>query len=479
MRVLFVAAEAVPWAKTGGLADVVGALPPQLAALGIDVAVLLPKYRTVASEGLEVAGRLRMPWRGQEVTCTVWGTQRPQSSVPVYFLDYPAYFDRTGIYGEGGQDYPDALERFSFLAWAALHLASVVGWHPDLIHVHDWHAALVPVFVQTTELAHKPKTVLTIHNLAYAGWFPPERWAALGLPTEVWELVRGDGWGSALLGGIRAADCVTTVSPSYAREVLQEDHPLAAALKAKADRFVGILNGIDPNVWDPRRDPYLAPPWRTYSPADLAGKQVNKRLIQQALGLIQGNAPLVVMISRLVEQKGVDLVVEGFDRLMALGVQLVVLGTGEARWEEAVAQAAQRYSGQAAVLLEYSEAWAHRLLAGADMLLMPSRFEPCGLTQLYALRYGTVPIVRATGGLKDTIRDCETFPNGNGFAFEAHAAEALLGAVGRAVRMYGYASERWAQVVRRGMGEDHSWTRSAQRYVDLYHRVANQGNVGS
>lgn len=469
MRVLLVAAEAAPWAKTGGLGDVVGALPRHLHRLGVEVALALPKYRGLAGKPRV---ELRFPWLGKTVRAPVGQSTLPDSSVPVYLVEYPPYFDRAGIYGEQGRDYPDNLARFAFFSQAAVHLGSALGWPPHILHAHDWHTALVPVMAKIISLP--VKTVLTVHNMAYAGWFPPEDWEKLAFPPEVWELVRGDGWGCALLGGLRAADFVTTVSPSYAEEILGEDHVLAEALRARTGTFAGILNGVDCTTWDPAQDGYLAEPWRKYTPGDVEAKRWNKRLLQRELGLVEEEGPLVGMVARLVEQKGVELVVEAFDRLMALGIELVILGTGEPRFESALQEAVLRHPGRATVLLVHSEAWAHRLIAGADVLLVPSRFEPCGLTQLYALRYGTVPIVRSTGGLKDTVRDCAGTTAGNGFVFAEYTSEALLEAVSRAVRMYRTDPGAWQRVVLRGAAEDHCWDRAARAYKELYHRLLGE-----
>lgn len=469
MRVLFVAAELAPLAKVGGLGDVISGLPQALARLEVDVRIAIPKYRGVPAAVFR--GAFPVVVGGMERTCGVFEGALPGTSVPVYFLGHDPYFDRPGIYGEGGTGYPDELERFAFLSRAALGLPGVVGWVPDLVHVHDWHTALVPVLLRTA--GSRIRSLLTVHNFAYQGAFPLERGRALGLDPEGWRLVvHGDGI-NLLAGGIRAADWVNTVSPSYARECLADAMGLEGELRAREEAFSGILNGIDTEVWDPARDPHL---WAPYSADDLAGKAENKRRLREALGLREERAPLVGMVGRLVEQKGLDLVMAAFERMMALGVQFVVLGEGERRYEDFLRGAEARYGGRVRALVEFSEKWAHRIEAGADLFLMPSRFEPCGLNQLYSLRYGTVPVVHATGGLRDTVVDCGPRAEvGNGFVFEAYTPEALLEALGRAVRLWRGDPVAWERLVRRGMAGDRSWNRPAREYLSLYERILARG----
>lgn len=462
MRVLFVSAEVAPFAKVGGLGDVAAALPRALAALGVDVAVATPKYRSVTGP-LTPVTEFPVPVGGQDRTCAVFRGALPGSEVPVYFLGHDPYFDRPGIYGEGNREYPDSLARFTFLSRAALALGPAVSWIPDVIHANDWHTALVPVYLRSGTVALPAQSVLTIHNLAYQGWFPASQAGVAGLNEAGRHLVaRGDQM-NLLQGGILAADRITTVSPSYAAEILDQGEGLEGHLRARRDDLVGILNGVDDLVWDPARDPHL---WAAYSAEDLAGKAENKRRLRAELGLADDGSPLVGMVSRLADQKGFDLVVEAFERMMALGIQLVVLGTGEPRYESFLRQAQERYPLRVRALVEFSEEWAHRIEAGSDIFLMPSRFEPCGLNQLYSLRYGTAPVVRATGGLKDTIH--EHVDTGNGFTFSEYTAEAMLAALGRAVRVWRHDPVAWQRLMRRGMREDHSWGRSAREYMAVY-----------
>ena len=465
MRVALVAAEVAPFAKSGGLGDVIGALPKALAALGLEVAVVAPRYLSVPADLPE---RARLSVRLGSATYTVRVLQGvlPKSAIPVYFLDQPDLFARPGIYGEGDQDYPDNLRRFAFLGKAAVEAVAALAWFPHVFHVHDWHSALLPLFLR--EAKSEAKTVLTIHNLAFQGWFPLAQWEELGLSPESLALAGTGEWRCALRAGILAADALTTVSPSYAQEILADGLGLDEALRARASVLFGILNGIDIEEWDPQSDPYL---WASYSGQDLGGKDLNREALVGELGLL-GEGPVVGMVGRLTEQKGLDLVIAGLSRMLSLGISLVVLGTGEARYAQALKEAEGRWPRQVRVLLEYSEAWAHRIIAGADFLLMPSRFEPCGLTQLYALRYGTIPIVRATGGLKDTVRDVST--GGNGFVFEEYTAEAMLAALSRAVQLWQEDPPSLRELRRRGMSEDHSWARSAREYLRVYAQVLSR-----
>ncbi|HEU67756.1 MAG TPA: glycogen synthase GlgA [Candidatus Acetothermia bacterium] len=471
MRVLFVAAELAPFAKVGGLADVAAGLPPALARLGLDVRVAIPKYRAIGERAQDFAsaGTFPVTMGGKDLTCSVSQGIIPASDVPIYFLGHDPYFDRRGIYGEQNEEYPDSLARFAFLSRAALGLGPALGWLPDVIHANDWHTALAPVYLRAGAVDLMSRSVLTIHNLAYQGWFPIDQAAAVGLNEAGRKLVASGRQLNLLRGGIQAADWITTVSPTYAEEILTRGEGLEDALQARRDSLTGILNGIDTSVWDPSTDPHL---WAPYSSTDLAGKVVNKRALQEALGLAPTAAPLLGMVSRLAEQKGFDLLLVAFERMMAFGIQFVLLGEGDARYASFFRDAEQRYPGRVRALIEFSEPWAHRIEAGADIFLMPSRFEPAGLNQLYSLRYGAVPVVHATGGLKDTIRECDpVHDRGNGFLFAEYTAEAMLEAVGRAIRLWRTDPEAWRKLVARGMAEDHSWNRPARQYCAVYERV--------
>ncbi len=470
MKVLMVGAEVAPLAKVGGLADVMAALPPALADLGVEVAVAMPCYRGVREQvDVRPAATIVVPVGEQEISCTVLETRLPGSEVPLYLLSNDPYFDRPQIYGEGGGDYPDSLERFTFLSRGALAVPEAVGWIPQVIHAHDWHTALIPLFVRAGAGPSGVRSMLTIHNLAHQGTFSLEQEGVTGLPGELREYIKQEDQLNLLQGGIKGSDMITTVSPTYAREILEQEGRLKEALRARAQDLFGVLNGIDQHTWDPEADPYL---WEPYSADDLSGKAVNKASLQRVMGLEDDpRRPVVGMVTRLAEQKGLDLVLEELDRLMGLGIQLVVLGTGEPRYEQGLQEAQARFPGQIAVFIGFSEPLAHRVEAGSDMFLMPSRFEPCGLNQLYSLRYGTVPVVRATGGLADTVREGQA---GNGFTFAEYRAEALAAALERAVEVYRSEQPRWNDIVQQGMRGDYSWRRSAEAYLKLYRRLARE-----
>lgn len=462
---VFVAAEVAPFAKAGGLGDVVGSLPKALSQLGINIAIFVPRYRDVPPSLPKICS-LKIEHEGELKEVQVLQGFLPRSQVPVYFVDFPPYYERAGIYGEGDRDYPDNLGRFAFLCKAAVITSAELQHTPDVFHVHDWHTALLPLYLRYHGL--EAKTVLTIHNLAFQGWFPREAWARLGLSPELLALAGQGEWLCALRAGLMSADALTTVSPSYAQEILVDGLGLDEVLRARAGDLVGILNGVDEEEWNPEKDGYL---WSTYSARNLRGKAVNRRKLCQVLDL-RGDGPVVAMVGRLTEQKGLDLLFAGLDQAMVLGINLVVLGTGEARYGQSLCQAEKRWPQRLRVILEFSETWAHRIIAGADFLLMPSRFEPCGLTQLYALRYGTVPIVRATGGLRDTVVDVDK--SGNGFVFEEYTAKAMIEALARAVRAWREKSRELLAIRRRGMAADYSWKTTAQHYVAVYERALNR-----
>ncbi len=477
LSILMIASEAVPYAKTGGLADVIGALPPALGRAGHQVTVAVPRYRGV--EAGSIRGRWRVEIGGQPLE-TAFFEHRPAPGVRVVLVDQPDLYQRAALYGTADADYPDNARRFAFLARAALEWVAREGRRLDVMHAHDWQTGLTPVYLRTRYARHPVlgglPSVFTIHNLAYQGLFSTEWSSALDLPPDVLGPDALEYWGqlSFLKAGIHFSDMVTTVSPTYAREILEPELGFGfdGILRARRAALVGVLNGIDTDLWNPRRDAFLPEP---FSAGRLEGKRVAKRALLERVGLSGGPAalprPLVGLVSRLVEQKGFDLLAELEAELPRLGATFVLLGTGEDRFERFWTGLAARHPDRVAIRIGFDEALAHLIEAGADMFLMPSKFEPCGLNQMYSLAYGTIPIVRATGGLNDTVRDHDARAGtGDGFTFREYSARALLATLRRALEVYGRPDE-WRRLQQRGMRADHSWDVSAREYVKVYERV--------
>lgn len=448
-----VGSEAVPYAKTGGLADVLGALPRALGRLGHAVDVVMPRYRG----------------------CPL-GIVDDAPGVRFVFADAPEHFDRDHLYGTAAQDYPDNAARFAFLAHAALAWAAGSGVRHDVVHAHDWQAGLVPM------LASIP-AVFTIHNLAYQGLFDPSWLPRIGLAPETMGVDVMEYWGkiSFLKGGITAARVITTVSPRYAAEIQTPEFGFGfdGILRQRSRDLVGILNGIDYDQWDPERDVHLPEP---FSASNLAGKRAAKRRVLKAYGIAVTpdslERPIVGMISRLVDQKGLDLLAALQHELAGLGATFLVLGSGDARYEEMWRSLAARHPEYIGARIGFDEALAHLIEGGADVFLMPSRFEPCGLNQMYSLRYGTVPVVRDVGGLHDTVRNYEERTGeGTGFVFGPATPEALAAALRRALSTYPR-TDVWARIQQTGMREDHSWDASARQYVEVYGQAIGRSMVG-
>jgi starch synthase len=475
MRILMVASEALPFAKTGGLADVLGSLPRALHRLGHEVDVVIPRYRGITA-GSRI-GRLSISVGGQVTDAEVFAAT--SDGVRTVFIDHPIYFDRDYLYGTGGHDYADNAERFAFLAHAALKWAAE-GPAYDVIHAHDWQAGLVPVLLRT-ELADHPwlgtaPVVFTIHNLAYQGIFDASWLPRLGLSWELMNVDALEYWGriSYLKGGIMFSRTITTVSPTYAREIQTPEYGFGfdGILRYRAADLVGILNGIDYDQWDPARDPNLAVP---YDASSLEQKRETKRVVRETYKLpIDEQAlgrPMVGMISRMVDQKGFDLLAALADDLPRLDASIVLLGTGERRYEDLWLGLATRYPERVGARIGFDEGLAHRIEGGADLFLMPSRFEPCGLNQMYSLRYGTVPLVRATGGLADTVVNFDAATGeGTGFTFVEYSPQALLGTLRWGLSIYEDRAQ-WRRIQQAGMRQDFSWDASARKYVKVYERA--------
>ena len=485
MRILLASSEVAPFAKTGGLADVAGALPKALHALGHDVRVILPKYRAVDAEKHRLRlllPRLPVPIAWTVENAAVW--EGGIGDVPVYFVEQDSYFDREGLYQVEGRDYPDNAERFAFFSRATLEASRALDFIPSVYHLNDWQTALVPAYLRTVlrndRALANAGMLFTVHNLGYQGLFRPAALAQADLPRELFTPSGMEFYGKAnfLKAGLLWSDLINTVSRKYSQEIQTEEFGcgLEGVLQARATDVHGILNGIDYEDWHPSHDRFLT---ARFSKDALAGKAACKADLQQAFGLpVQADVPLLAVISRLAEQKGIDLVAEALDALFALDTQLVLLGTGEPALHKAFEAAKVKHPARLGLKLGFDVALSHKIEAGADLFLMPSRYEPCGLNQMYSLVYGTIPVVRATGGLDDTIQrfDPKT-GQGNGFKFAAATTEALLAAVREAVLLYRQ-PKRWARLVQNAMAGDFSWERSARAYVALYEAIVKRRRGG-
>ncbi len=483
VSVLMVGSEAIPFSKTGGLADVLGALPLALGRLGHRVTLVIPKYRYTQAHGSSIS--IQVPLRGGGETTLI--EQPIAEGVRVVLVDRPELYDRASIYGMGS-DYPDNPRRFAFLCRAALEYAIQTNQPFDVLHAHDWQAGLAPVYLKTRYAGHpvigNMATVFTIHNLAYQGTFAPDWLGLLDLPPDVLSIDGLEFWGrlSFLKGGITYSQLITTVSPTYAKEIQTKENGAGfeGILSARADRLCGVLNGIDVEAWNPAKDPYLP---RPYDESSLEAKAASRAELLQVLGS-RTNAealkrPLVGVVSRLVDQKGFDLVAELAPTLASLGLSFSVIGTGDTRYEGMWRALAAKRPDLFAVRIGFDERTAHLIEAGADMFMMPSRFEPCGLNQMYSMRYGTVPVVRATGGLEDTVVDYNPRTgSGTGFKFSPYTATALLETLQRAREAFSNPNT-WKNLQLAGMRQDFSWDRSAREYVKLYERAMAEGRTES
>ena len=473
MKVLFAASECVPFVKTGGLADVVGALPKEILKNNVDVRVILPLYREIPKSWRDKMTHklyfyVNLGWRRQY--CGI--EELVYEGITFYFVDNEYYFGRPYVYGLGGDEY----ERYGFFCRACLNALPLLDFSPDIIHAHDWQSGMIPALLKI-QYAHLPfyahiRTMFTIHNLQYQGIFGiKDVQDVLGLGDGLWTSDNLECFGCAnfMKAGLVYADAITTVSPSYAEEITTAYYGerLDGLIRARRDSLYGVLNGIDMQRYDPSRDKSLA---AAYSPDDLAGKKKDKAALQRVLGLQERpDTPILAMVTRLVSHKGLDLVCETLDAFMGKDVQFVVLGKGDAKYETFFEYAKQRYGGRMAVYLGYSEQLAMQIYAGADLFLMPSKSEPCGLSQMIAMRYGAVPIVRETGGLKDTVKPYNQYTGeGNGFSFANYNAHEMKATVERAVNIYRYEPEVWTGLMRNAMSEDFSFARSAEEYARLY-----------
>ena len=460
LNVLFCASEVAPFAKTGGLADVAGSLPPALARHGAQILVTMPRYRGIHTADKKIADGVR-----------------------IHFIENEEYFNRAGLYGNDRGDYPDNLQRFSFFCHETLAYAKSAGFRPDIVHAHDWQTALLPVLLKTN-FANDPfyagaRSVLTIHNIAYQGHFSQKQFGNLGLDPSLFSVDGFEFYGKInfLKAGLLFTDHLTTVSPTYAEEIENKEFSfgLEGVIKKRRKSLTGILNGIDPALWDPAKDARLA---KMYGAANLEGKRACKEALQKRCGFEpDAGVPLFGMVTRLAEQKGLDLVAETCNEMVAKGAQLVLLGEGDAVYHTTFRNIAARHPKNVAAFLKFDAVLAHEVYAGSDFFLMPSYFEPCGLGQMISMRYGTLPIVRRVGGLADTVIDADLHPEkGNGFVFVEAQPEKLMGAVKRAMKAF-KDKARLDALRKTAMRTDFSWDKSAEKYAQLYRKLAAMKEV--
>ena len=477
MRIAFVASEGVPFSKTGGLADVVGALPLALASLGHQVSVYLPRYRqTKLVESAIVIPSITIPFDDKYRFASVVAGGS-QGAVKFYFIEYPEFFDREALYGTAAGDYPDNAERFALFSRAVLEASKILGT-PNVFHCHDWQSALVPVLLRTV-YAEDPAfrdvaTVFTIHNMGYQGLFPPEVLPLLMLPWDLFTMTKMEFFGQVnfLKGALTYADFITTVSKKYSQEIQTAEYGfgLEGVLRGRSSTVTGILNGVDYEEWSPQTDKFII---AHYSPQDLSGKAKCKQDLLAAFGITTADPklPVIGIVSRFAAQKGFDLISQIMDRLAREEMIVIALGAGDKTYEEMFLRLNKQFPNKIAVKVAYDNAIAHKIEAGSDMFLMPSRYEPCGLNQIYSLKYGTVPIVRATGGLDDTIEpwDART-GKGTGFKFTEYNGESLLLTIKQALHAYRDQTS-WQVLMRNGMNKDFSWNASAREYVKVYEKA--------
>lgn len=479
-KILFATSEVYPLIKTGGLADVAASLPRALLKLGQDVKILLPAYASVLEKAKSIGIKEVAQLDIEGYSISLKQTRLPGTKVIVWLVDVPEFFEREGnpYCGPDGNDWFDNHKRFYVFARVAELIAldqAGLNWQPTIVHCNDWQTGLIPALLSIHP--NHPATVFTIHNLAYRGLFSYQAFAELNLPAAFWHHERLEFYGqmSFIKGGLAFADFITTVSPSYANEIQSPEfgNGLDGLIRYRSDAVAGILNGIDTDEWNPGTDPHLT---CNYNRRTLGNKTKNKLALQEELGLtVSSEIPLLGFVGRLVDQKGVDLILEQINQLLTLNCQLVILGSGFAHYEKALKQIAEQYPEKIAVTLGYNESFAHRIEASSDIFLMPSIFEPCGLNQLYSLRYGTLPVVHAVGGLRDTVFE-QTLESesgkANGFVFHKASAGELLAAIQRAVSLF-QQKDRWKQLQLNAMSKDFSWDVSAKEYLAIYTKIVS------
>ncbi|MBU2591070.1 MAG: glycogen synthase GlgA [Nitrospinae bacterium] len=482
MKVVIASSEMRPFAKTGGLSDVVAGLSLAEARLGVDVLTIIPLYASVDRDRYCITdtGKFVDVTMGEMIRRGTIFEGISEEGLKSIFIGSDEYFDRESLYGSPRGDYKDNDERFSFFSLAILETLKLIGFTPDVIHLNDWQTALVPLYLKTSykddPFFKKTSTLFTIHNLAYQGLFPKPSLKKAGIGEGLFtsEGVEFYGQVNFIKGGLLLADILNTVSRRYSLEIQEQEFGagLEGLLKRRRDDLHGVVNGIDIDCWNPERDPLIP---QNYSISDISGKRDCKMALLAEFGFKGGRDwPLMGMVSRLIDQKGFDLLLKVMDRLMEIDVRLVILGSGEGKYEQALTALAEKYRDRLGVVIGFDDPLAHRIEAGADIFLMPSYYEPCGLNQMYSLRYGTVPIVRDVGGLSDTVEDYRLKGGGTGIKFSEYNEESLLAAIREGLKLY-HDKKTWRGIIRRGMKKDFSWGRAAREYIGLYRLAMAKG----
>lgn len=479
LKILIASSEVYPYAKTGGLADITGSLPKALKQLGHDVRVIMPKYKSVAKCPLGIHPV------GLDIDVPIGATRKKgflflgslNENIPIYFVANDTYYFRDQIYGTSHGDYPDNAERFIFFCRAILEVCKSLGFQPDIIHCNDWQTGLVPAYLKTIYAKDRwfqnTRTLFSVHNLGYQGNFPSAKLKTSGLPFSVYtpEGVEFYNYFSFLKSGLVYADLLNTVSPTYAREIQTKafGFKMDGVLRNRSKDLFGILNGVDTLEWNPALDPWIA---KNYDPKSIKGKAACKSNLADLFSLkVTDKIPILSMVTRLSSQKGIELVIETMDDILATGAALIILGSGDPKYEKYFLQMSKRYPDQIGTHIGFDEKLAHKILAGSDLLLMPSQYEPCGLTQMYALKYGTIPVVRAVGGLQDSIKEFNKKTlKGTGFKFKKFEVDSFFQAVQKALSLY-QKKKDWRRLMLNGMEVDHSWDRAARKYCQVYMRA--------
>ena len=478
LKVLIATPEAIPFAKTGGLADVAGALPKALNKLDCDARIIMPLYRHVQEGGFELKPtgfgvNVRLGFRD------IWASifKGSVNGITAYFIKRDEYYDRKYLYTTPDGDYFDNAERFILFSRAVVEAIKKLDFKPDIIHCHDWQTGLIPTYLKTVykndSFFASTKTVFTIHNIAYQGQFPHSHFHLAGLLQDIFHPEGIEFWGNInlLKAGIVFSDIVTTVSEKYSKEIRTAEfgYGLEGVLDSRKEKLFGVLNGVDYDDWSPEKDKFII---AKYDYKDLNGKaECRKDLLKEYNLNLSDDAPVIGIISRLADQKGFDILSQAMEELMSMNIGIVVLGTGEKKYHDLFAELAKKYPKKLGVKITFDNKIAHKIEAGSDMFLMPSKYEPCGLNQIYSLKYGTIPIVRATGGLDDTIQDYDPKTgDGNGFKFKEYSSQVLLAKMKESAKIFSNKKE-WKKLVQKAMQQDFSWERSAKRYVELYERL--------